>query len=125
MKMANKYKGTDKDIHIRINRFVVNCFRDVVQQIHKNTENNVIISQLASSLTSMGANDREADAAGSQKDFVARYTIVRKETNETIYWLTLVYELKLLKFPVLNSYLVEAKEIFKIVSTIIIHAKRG
>lgn len=91
----NKYKGTEKDIHRRIYIFVLNCFRDVVMRIPRHTETAPIISQIASSLTSMGANDREADASGSKNDFIARYTIVKKETNETIFWLSLVGDLSL------------------------------
>jgi len=81
----NKYANTDKDIHKRIYLCVIGCFRDIVQKIPRRTENNPIIEQLAASLTSMGANDREADAAGSPRDFIAKYVIVRKDTNETNY----------------------------------------
>ena len=63
----NQYRGTEKDIHVRIYRFIIGCFRDVVKKIPKSTENIPIIGQLSSSLTSMGANDQEADAAGSKK----------------------------------------------------------
>jgi four helix bundle protein len=81
----NKYKNTDKDIHVRIYRFVLLCFREVVMQIPRRTETVSIISQISASLTSIGVNDREADASGSRNDFVAIYAIVKKETNETIF----------------------------------------
>lgn len=57
----NNYHNTVKDIHKRVYDFILNCFRDVVQQIRRKPENIPIIEQLASSLTSIGANDREAD----------------------------------------------------------------
>jgi len=66
----NKYRNTEKDIHKRIYKFILGCFKDVVKKIPKTTENIPIISQLSSSLTSMGANDQEADASGSKKDFI-------------------------------------------------------
>lgn len=119
----NKYKGTDKDIHIRIYKFVLGCFRDVVMKIPRRPETVPIIQQIASSLTSIGANDREADASGSQKDFVARYTIVKKETNETIFWLMLISDLALVQSVVVQEYIGECQEIFRIISTIILHAK--
>ena len=115
----NKYAHTDKDIHIRIYQFVLRCFRDVVQKIPRRTENIPIIEQLASSLTSMGANDREADAAGSKKDFVSKYVIVRKETNETLFWLTLVCDLGIADHTTVNNYIQECKELFNIVNSII------
>ena len=119
----NKYKDTDKDIHKRIYKFVVECFCDVVQKIPKRTESLPIISQLSSSLTSIGANDREADASGSQKDFIAKYMIVRKETNETLYWLNVVRDLKLVHSDIVLPYIKECQEILNVVSSIIKSAK--
>ena len=73
----NKYSGTDKDIHKRIHKFVVSCFVDVVRKIPKTPENIPIIRQISASLTSIGANDQEADAADSRRDFVAKYKITK------------------------------------------------
>lgn len=119
----NQYRGTDKDIHKRINRFVVNCFNGVVRKIPKSSENIVIIEQISSSLTSMGANDIEADAAGSKKDFIAKYTIVRKETRETLYWLCLIRDTDNLSGVIVDPYIAEAEEIRNIVSSIIEHSR--
>ena len=119
----NKYKNTDKDIHKRIYKFVVECFRDIVQKIPKRTESLPIIGQLSSSLTSIGANDREADASGSQKDFIAKYMIVRKETNETLYWLNVVCDLKQVQSDIVLPYIKECQEILNVVSSIIKSAK--
>lgn len=121
----NKYKGTDKDIHTRIYRFVLGCFRDVVMKIPRRPETVPIIEQIASSLTSVGANDREADASGSRKDFIARYTIVKKEANETVFWLMLISDLTLVQSGVVGRYIGECQEIFNIVSTIILRAKHA
>ncbi len=115
----NRYRGTEKDIHTRIYKFILNCFRDVVRKIPKSTESIPIISQLSSSLTSMGANDQEADATGTRKDFVAKYRIVKKETKETIYWLSFVADSGLLDGIIVEPQIVEVKEIFRIVSKII------
>lgn len=115
----NNYRNTDKDIHTRIHRLVIGCFRDIVQKIPKKPENIPIIQQIASSLTSMGANDQEADAAGSKRDFIAKFTIVRKETKETKYWLTFVKETALLSNNRLDTYIDETQEILSIVSKII------
>lgn len=119
----NKYANTEKDIHKRIYALILGCFRDVVRKIPKTTENIPIIGQLASSLTSMGANDQEADAANSRRDFIAKYVIVKKETKETIYWISFVKDAELLKDPNLTMYIQEANEILKIVSKIISNTK--
>jgi four helix bundle protein len=119
----NKYANSPQDIHTRIYSFVINCFRDVVRKIPKSVENNPIISQIASSLTSMGANDQEADAAESKKDFIAKYTIVKKETKETKYWLSFVSDSGLVPKILVQDSLLEVQEILLIVSKIIQNTK--
>jgi len=115
----NKYANTDKDIHARIYRFILGCFRNVVKHIPKTTENLPIISQLSSSLTSMGANDNEADAAVSKRDFVAKYAIVKKESKETKYWLSLIQDSNIVSKRIVEPYIHECQEILLIVSKII------
>ena len=117
--LMNKYVNTDKDIHVRIYRFIIGCFPNVVRKIPKSTENLPIIEQISSSLTSMGANDQEADAAISKKDFVAKYTIVKKETKETNYWLRIVRDTGLLTASLVDPYIGESQQILLIVSKII------
>lgn len=115
----NKYLNTEKDIHKRIYKFILNCFCDVAKQIPNSVENIPIKKQLVSSLTSVGANDQEADAAGSKKDFIAKYMIVKKEAEETYYWLCLIRDSNIVNESIMNSHIDECKEILLIVSKII------
>jgi|SRR3972149_8844860 len=119
----NKYTGTDKDIHIRIHKFVVACFINIVKKIPKTPENIPIIKQISASLTSIGANDQEANASESNRDFIAKYTIVKKETNETIYWLNFIADALLVEKSAVNPHLKEAQEILLIISKIILKSK--
>jgi four helix bundle protein len=119
----NKYANIDKDIHLRIKNFVVNCFVNIVRKIPKTSENMPIISQVAASLTSMGANNQEADAADSNRGFIAKYNIVRKETKETKYWLTTIAEAAILDSKIVEPYLKECQEILFIVIKIINNSK--
>ena len=119
----NKYANTDKDIHIRIHKFVVGCFIDVVRKIQKSSENIPIIKQISASLTSIGANDQEANASESNRDFIAKYTIAKKETNETIYWMKIVADTGLVEKSIIDPYLKEAQEILLIVTKIILNSK--
>ena len=50
--------------------------------------------QLARAGTSVGANIHEAQYAQSKRDFIAKLEIALKESNETSYWLKLMYETK-------------------------------
>ena len=52
----------------------------------------VLSKQLLRSGTSIGANVVEAQSAISKKDFLAKMYIAFKESNETEYWLELLYE---------------------------------
>lgn len=118
--------NSKKDIHARIFRFIIGTF-PLIRKIPKTVENIPIIRQTSSALTSIGANDQEADAAQSKNDFIAKYAIVKKETKETYYWLNVMYELQLL--PVeendnLQIQIAECKEILNVVSSIILSSKR-
>ena len=119
----NKYHNTPKDIHTRIYKFIISCFRDIVRKIPKTSENQTVINQLSSSLTSMGANDQEADASSSKKDFIAKYNIVKKETKETHYWLCLIRDVEILNKKIVEPYINESNEILLIVSRIILNTK--
>lgn len=115
--MINKYSGTKKDIHKRIFNYVVVGIK-VIKKIPKSVENIPIVEQVAASLTSIGANDQEADAASSRKDFVAKYGIVKKETKETIYWWR-VLKASDFRDDNLEWLIKEGEEIFNIVCKII------
>jgi four helix bundle protein len=119
----NKYLGTEKDIHLRIHKFVISCFINVIRKISKSPENIPIIKQISASLTSIGANDQEANACESNKDFIAKYTIVKKETNETIYWLNVTADTMLVEKSIVLPYLKEGQEILLIVTKIILNSK--
>ena len=56
----------------------------------KSTVNLELISQVVRSAGSVGANYIEANERLSQKDFVNRIKICRKEARETRYWLRLI-----------------------------------
>lgn len=115
----NKYQGKSNDIHTRIYNLVKNCFLEIIKKIPKKTETIPIISQVASSLTSIGANDQEADGALTKKDFISKYSITKKETKETIYWLTLIKDLGLAPLEKIDPYIQECHEILLIISKII------
>ena len=119
----NKYKNTPQDIHTRIYKFVIGCFKEVVKKIPRTTESLPVISQLASSLTSMGANDQEADGASTKKDFIAKYYIVKKEMKETKYWLSVIMDTNLFIKDAIEPYIEECQEILMIVSKIINNTK--
>ncbi|OGH38080.1 MAG: hypothetical protein A3B44_04280 [Candidatus Levybacteria bacterium RIFCSPLOWO2_01_FULL_38_21] len=99
------------DIHKRIYEFIIKVIK-VVNSLAKTSSNQVIIGQILRSVTSMGANDQEADGSLTKKDFLHRYTIVRKEGKETD---TNSDQVKLQAQPLIA----EGNEIVAIISSII------
>lgn len=106
------------DIHDRLFTFVIRTLK-VVKFVPQTLENKIITNQLVRSVTSVGANDQEADGVSSKRDFIHCYTIVRKELKETRYWLTLLSELDSKLKKRLPDLLQENGELIKIVSSII------
>ena len=107
------------DIHLRIYAFVVNCIKELIKKIPHTIENSILIKQLTASLTSVGANDQEADASLSKKDFIAKYTIVRKELKETLYWISLLSDIGALDRQIAEKFKKEGNEIYLIIASII------
>ena len=64
---------------------------ELVKQLKEKHES-VISNQIGRSGTSIGANVHEAQYAHGKADFIAKLQIALKESNETSYWLTLLYK---------------------------------
>jgi len=120
--MSNiQYQITNKqyDIHQRIFEFIVTVI-NFLNKIPKNPTNIIFINQCTRSVTSIGANDQEADGASTKNDFIHEYIIVRKEGKETLFWIKLIAKTNDQKFiEEANKLLKEGNEIISIVSTII------
>lgn len=111
------------DIHDRIYKFVIRVI-DFTKEIPRTPQNLPIVDQLVRSATSIGANDQEADGVLTKKDFIRCYVIVRKEAKETNYWLSVIADTNDSLASRMNELRQEGKEIAKIVSSIIISAKK-
>lgn len=110
------------DIHERIYKFVLSVLK-LFGLLPKTPINLIIIDQGGRAVTSVGANDQEANACESKKDFIAKYSIVKKELKETNYWLRLTKDINPnLDFDI-QVVQQEGKELLLIVSSIIINSK--
>ena len=81
--------------------------------------------QLLRSATSIGANAEEAQVGQSRADFINKYAISLKEARETIYWLRLIQETVLAKDVEIERLIQEAKEISKVIGSIIVNKKKA
>ncbi len=75
--------------------------------------------QLIRSGTSIGANIEEAIATQSDKDFLHKLMIARKETRETLYWIKLMHETDFLSSKEFKSISIDCDEILRILAAII------
>lgn len=110
--------GKQYEIHQRIFQFVIQGLQ-IPRYLPKTIESKIIIDQYVRAITSVGANDNEADGALTKKDFIHCYTIVRKELKETHYWLRIISELFHPLKPRILLLLDESQELIKIISAII------
>jgi four helix bundle protein len=110
--------NTKYDIHERIYGFILRVIK-LVNVLPKISSNSVIAPQLLRCVTSMGANDQEADGTLTKKDFIHCYTLVRKESKEANFWLRLISDTNPNLRTDIKSLLQEGKELTAIISSII------
>lgn len=120
---TNNGRMKNRDIHERIYNFVIRVI-NLTKALPKNPQNDVIIYQIVKSVSSMGANDQEADGSESRKDFIAKYSIVKKETKETNYWLRVIGDVNPEFKTRIKDLQAEGLELVKIISAIILSTKR-
>jgi four helix bundle protein len=96
---------------------------NLVSGLPKNSAGFAISNQLIRSGTSIGANVEEAQNAGSRKEFIRSITIALKEARETLYWLKLIAESKIITLD-LSAVASENLEIIKILTSSIKSAKK-
>jgi len=81
--------------------------------------------QLLRSALSVGANYRSACRAKSPADFISKMGTVEEEADESIYWLELLVEAKIVKAEKLAPLMAEASELLAITVASINTAKRA
>lgn len=112
-------KENTYDIHERIFNFIISVI-NFLNKLPKTATNLIFIGQCTRSVTSVGANDQEADGALTTKDFLHGFTIVRKEGKETVFWLRVIGKTNPTFEAETLELVKEGSEIVAIVSSIII-----
>ena len=86
------------------------------QSYSKTHKDNTLSKQLLRSATSIGANINEAQYGNSRNDFISKLHISLKETGESIYWIKLLENTKLIDNKEANNLLYKAEEIRKMLT---------
>ena len=87
---------------------------NLCRQLPNTREGQLIGNQFFRAGTSVGANYRAACRARSRADFVAKLGIVLEETDESLYWLEILAENKIMGAGSLEGLTNEAKQLLAI-----------
>ncbi len=85
----------------------------------------VMSKQFLRSITSVGANVREAVNAQSKADFIHKLSISQKECDESMYWLELLRETNFINEKEFEEIHSKCSEVLKIIKSIIITTKKN
>jgi four helix bundle protein len=81
---ANQLKNRTKNYSITI--------LDLVEKLPNTISGRAVSNQIVRSGTSVGANYRAVCRARSDREFIAKMSIVIEESDETLFWLEIILE---------------------------------
>ncbi len=108
----------NQDLKIRTRDFALRTIR-LCTSLPKTTEAQVIGKQVLRSGTSVGAHYREGCRAKSNADFINKIEGGLQELDETLYWLELLTQAKIMPTEKLQPLLKEADELIAIFVTMV------
>ncbi len=84
------------------------------RQLPPTREGRLVGDQFFRAGTSVGANYRAACRARSKADFISKLSIVLEETDESLYWMEIIDEDRIINSRLLTDLIKEAKELIAI-----------
>ena len=117
-------KNEEKDLLPRTKMFARRIIRLYCSLSKTDIVAQVLGKQALRSGTSVGANYREANRARSKAEFISKMGDCLKEADETLYWLELLLEEKIVQMTKLQPLATEANELVAIF-IIILKKARG
>lgn len=104
-----------EELKTRTKNFALNVI-EAVKKFPRTMPAEVIGKQVVRSVTSIGANYRSACRGRSHAEFVSKLGIVEEEADETLYWLELAVDAKLITMTHAAPLIKEADELTAIFS---------
>ena len=104
---------SEPDLKKRTKAFALRILK-LVDALPKTTAGRALASQIVRSGASIAANYRAACRAKSTADFIAKMGIVEEEADETLLWLELLEESKLVPAVKLTAIKQDANKLFAI-----------
>ncbi len=112
-----------EELKERFKQFSLRVIR-LCQALPDDKVSNVISKQLLRSGTSVGANYRAACRAKSLADFIYKLQIVEEELDESLYWMELLIESKIVSGDKLGRLMTEGDELLAIIVSSITTSKQ-
>jgi four helix bundle protein len=119
--MGNRVERA-RELQDRTKKFALRII-GAFSRLAKSEEARVLGRQFLRSGTSVAANYRAACRARSAADFISKISVVVEEADETLFWLELVVEAKLVSATRLEPLIAECEELLKIFSASLATAK--
>lgn len=113
-----------EELATRMRQFALRVIK-LAKALPKDRVGDVLGRQVLRSGTSIGANYTEAIRASSRRHFITNLEIVQRETAETLYWLDLITDAKLVTPGRVKPMHNECQELLAIVTATITTTKRG
>jgi len=121
--MQNHNAKSKNDLKIRAYNLALNTIKFIDSLDKKDLSVEIITKQLLRSLTSIGANIIEAQAASSKRDFTKFFTYALKSANESKFWLGLLRDSNKANKESVNRLLNEVIEVANILGASILTLK--
>jgi four helix bundle protein len=102
-----------EQMKVRTKEFAKNVIH-ICRQLPQTQEGRLISAQFFRSGTSVGANYRAVCRARSKADFISKLGLVLEETDESLYWLEILAENRIINANSLEGITSEAKELMAI-----------
>ena len=111
--MINEERNIIKDKSFKFSLQIIQLYKEL-----QSNKEYVLSKQLLRSGTSIGANVSESEAAITKKDFIHKLSISSKEARESLYWLELLEQSRLVDLDY-TTYIKNVKELIRILTSII------
>jgi four helix bundle protein len=105
----------NEELRERTKQFAIRIIR-LFRALPNNADAQIVGKQLLRCGTSVAANYRAVRLARSKAEFIARLGVVAEEADESVFWLEMIEESKMLNPKLLEEIMKEARELAAIFS---------
>jgi four helix bundle protein len=112
----------NEQLRERTKQFAIRVIR-LFRALPDHTDAQIVGKQLLLCGTSVAANYRAVCRARSKAEFIARLGVVAEEADESVFWLEMIEETKMLNPKLVEEILKEARELAAIFSASLRTAK--